>query len=88
MPDGIDANKAVAGAKQALRDADNFGQRETGNRKAGDRPSYIAARTARAAAPAPASKPSGEFMGVRSDEAAELNTALAAREDAKKALGQ
>jgi hypothetical protein len=78
---------ALASAKAALHNADNFGQRETGNKKAGDdapkaAPSkaastdYSHARAARG----------GEFMGVRSDEASELNTALAAREDAKKAL--
>lgn len=34
-----DANKAVADAKSALRNAENFGQRETGNKKAGsDKP--------------------------------------------------
>lgn len=52
-----DANKAVADAKTALHNADNFGQRETGNKKAGDpapkaessaAPSYTHARAARA----------------------------------------
>lgn len=50
-----DANKAVADAKAALHSADNFGQRETGNKKAGDpapqpktAPSYTHARAARA----------------------------------------
>jgi len=49
-----DANAAVASAKQALHNADNFGQRETGNKKAGDptpkpaaAPSYSQARAAR-----------------------------------------
>jgi hypothetical protein len=51
-----DANKAIADAKTALKNADNFGQRETGNKKAGDKPaasakpaspSYSAARAAR-----------------------------------------
>ena len=93
MADGIDANAAVASAKKALHDADNFGQRETGNKKAGDPPSYTQARAARKAADStesakPVAKPAGEFMGIRSDESNELNTALAAREDAKKALGQ
>jgi hypothetical protein len=48
-----DANAAVASAKTALHNADNFGQRETGNKKAGDSapaaaPSYSHARAARA----------------------------------------
>ncbi len=80
----------LAGAKKALKDADNFGQRETGNRKAGDdKPSYSAARAARntpsTAAPA-ASTDNREFMGVRANEGHELNTALASREQAQKAL--
>ena len=83
---------AIASAKKALHDADNFGQRETGNKKAGDPPSYSAARSARTAegsAPAHhAAAPAKEFLGIRSDEAPELNTALAARTDAMKALNQ
>jgi len=48
-----DANAAVASAKAALRNADNFGQRETGNKKAGDpapkaeKSDYSTARVAR-----------------------------------------
>ena len=81
---------AIASAKKALHDADNFGQRETGNKKAGD--DYKVAHQARQSeGSATASKPAAsakEFMGIRSDESNELNTALAAREDAKKALNQ
>lgn len=86
-------SNALAGAKQALKNADNFGQRETGNKKAGDKPSYIQARTARrtaaaspAATSAAPSTDNREFMGVRANEGQELNTALAQREQARKAL--
>jgi phage gpG-like protein len=81
----------LEGAKQALKNADNFGQRETGNKKAGSPPSYAAAHEARKAegsATAHAAAPAKEFMGVRSDEAPELNTALKARGDAQKALNE
>ena len=52
------------------------------------KPSYTEARTARAAttstpAPAKPAEPPKEFMGVRSDEGPELNTALKEREDFK-----
>ncbi len=80
---------ALASAKQALKNADNFGQRETGNKKAGDKPSYSAARAARAtsgAAPKAPSTDNREFMGIRANESNELNTALASRADAQKAL--
>ena len=81
---------ALASAKQALKDADNFGQRETGNKKAGDKPSYTQVRAnRRAAASSAASAPSTdnrEFMGIRANEGQELNTALASREQARKAL--
>lgn len=49
-----DANKAIADSKAALHNADNFGQRDTGNKKAGDKP---------AAAPAKAASPS--YTAVR-----------------------
>jgi hypothetical protein len=79
----------LEGAKQALHNADNFGQRETGNKKAGSPPSYQAAHNARKAeGSASPSAPSKEFMGVRSDESTELNTALKARGDAQKALNE
>ena len=80
----------LEGAKKALHDADNFGQRETGNKKAGSPPSYAVAHSARkveGSAPSHAA-PEKEFMGVRSDESNELNTALKARGDAQKALNQ
>jgi hypothetical protein len=79
---------ALSSARQALKNADNFGQRETGNKKAGD-DAPKPAKTAAASSDyshARAARSGGEFMGVRSNEASELNTALAAREDAKKAL--
>ena len=81
----------LEGAKQALRNADNFGQRETGNKKAGSPPSYAAAHSARKAegsAVAHAAAPAKEFMGVHSDESTELNTALKSRGEAQTALNQ
>jgi len=77
---------ALSGAKQALKNADNFGQRETGNKKAGDKPSYTQVRTNRRASAAAPSTDNHEFMGVRADESKELNTALANRGQAQKAL--
>jgi len=50
------------------------------------KPSYVDARNQRAstaAAPAPPKPAPKEFMGVRSDEGPELNTALKEREDFK-----
>lgn len=81
---------ALASAKQALHNADNFGQRETGNKKAGDAPSYSAAHQARKAEGTTTghAEPAKEFMGVRSNEASELNDALARRADAQKALSE
>jgi len=81
----------LAGAKKALNDADNFGQRETGNRKAGGLPSYKQARASRGtpSTAEPTTSPSTdnrEFMGVRANEGQELNTALASRAQAQKAL--
>jgi hypothetical protein len=82
----------IASAKKALNDADNFGQRETGNRKAGGLPSYKQARAARptastaSTAAAPPSTDNREFAGVRANQSNELNAALASREQARKAL--
>jgi hypothetical protein len=74
-------------AKKTLKNADNFGQRETGNKKAGDPPSYTQAhdqRKAEGSAPAHAAAPAPkEFMGINSGESSELNEALATREAAK-----
>jgi hypothetical protein len=74
-------------AKKTLNNADNFGQRETGNKKAGGAPSYSLAhqqRKAEGTAPAaPKTEAPKEFMGISTGQSSELNDALAAREAAK-----
>lgn len=73
---------ALASAKAALEKANNFTSNVTGGKpnalapKSEQKSGYSHAREARG----------GEFMGIRSDEAPELNAALKTREDAKKAL--
>jgi hypothetical protein len=82
-------SQALANAKKALDSANKFTNSVTGGKP--NAFSYSAAHTARkaeASAPAHKAEPSKEFMGVRSNEAPELNAALQAREDAKKALDQ
>ncbi len=75
----------LKGAKKALDKANNFTKSVTGNKPSMFTPNseaptdYSHAREARKAP---------EFMGVRSNEAPEINTALASREQAKKALDQ
>jgi hypothetical protein len=84
-----DTNSALESAKAALNSANNFTHSVTGGKPSAfapkaDKPAesnYSHAREAR-------KEPAKEFMGVRSDEAGELNTALKAREDAKQALNQ
>lgn len=77
---------ALAGAHKALDSANKFTKSVTGNQPNAfapkDKPKtdYSHAREAR--------KAPGEFMGIRSDEAPEINVAIKAREDAKKALEQ
>ncbi len=82
---------ALAGAKKALESANKFTRSVTGGKPDVFAPKpevkakpettdYSRARAAR--------KGEGEFLGVRSNEAPELNIALKAREDAKKALEQ
>ncbi len=84
-PNGIQqANDAVASAKKALANADNssVGTKSGHSNFApkSEPTHYAQARTAR--------KTSDEFMGIRSNQAPEINTALKVREDAKKALDQ
>lgn len=81
---------ALQSAKKVLAGAEAFttsATKQAGNKENPFKPKadYVHAREARRAA-AP-SQPS-EFMGVRSNQAPELNTALQAREDAEKALKQ
>jgi hypothetical protein len=76
----------LEGAKKALDKANNFTKSVTGNKPSAFAPEvkprtdYSHAREAR--------KAPGEFLGVRSNEAPEINTALASREQAKKVLDQ
>lgn len=78
----------LEGAKKALESANRFTRSVTGGKPSAfapppqpkaqlERADYMHAREARKVP---------EFMGIRSNEAPELNTALKAREDAKKAL--
>jgi hypothetical protein len=82
------AAAVLAGAKKALDNANKFTSGVTSGKPSAfapkaeskaqpERTDYSHAREARKAP---------EFMGVRSDEAPEINTALASREQAKKAL--
>lgn len=89
---GTTAN-ALASAKTALANAENFTKgvtKQAGNKtNPFTKPSYTEARRQRVGAPAspPAPKPaSKEFMGVRSDEGPELNTALQERQEANREL--
>lgn len=82
----------VASARKALAAAENFSAsvtQQAGNKENPFKPKadYVHAREARKIAAAPPSQPH-EFMGVRENQAPELNTALEAREQAKKALTQ
>ncbi len=82
----------LEGAKKALDKANNFTKSVTGGKpnafaakpEAKSQPEktdYSHARSARADA-------GHEFLGIKSNEAPEINTALASREQAKKALEQ
>ncbi len=84
----------LEGARKALNKANNFtdsATRQAGNKANPFVPSakksqaeasdYSHARSARVNA-------GHEFMGIKSDQAPEINTALAGREQAKKALEQ
>jgi len=84
---------ALAKSKTALHDADNFGQRETGNKKAGDdapkahlqpnAPSYSMAAAERKAAP------TGQgHEPIGGTTAGEINERLRMNDEAKKALAQ
>lgn len=78
----------LKGAKDTLSKANNFQKSVTGGKE------DVAAKPSATAPPAPsryshvreARKSPGEFLGVRSDQAAEINSALKNREDAKTAL--
>lgn len=74
---------ALANAKKALADANKFTHSVTGDKPNAFAPKtdYSHVREARKAAPS-------EFMGVRSDAAPELKSALDQREATKKALDQ
>jgi hypothetical protein len=68
--------------KQAGNKENPFHPKESAPKPASAAPTdYSHARTARASG-------GKEFMGIRSNEAPEINTALAARDQAKKALSQ
>lgn len=79
-------------AKKALDNAKNFTNSVTG----GKPNAFASPKSKTEAKPEPsdysharAQRPGGkDFLGVRSDEAPEINTALKNREDAKKALEQ
>jgi hypothetical protein len=86
---GNPVGTALEGAKKALESANRFTSSVAGGKpnafapkpevKKPERSDYSHVRETRK---------TPEFMGVRSDEAPEINTALAARETAKKALEQ
>jgi hypothetical protein len=81
----------LEGAKKALDNARNFTHSVTGGK-----PNAFAPKPKAEAKPEPsdysharAQRPGGkEFLGVRSNEAPDINIALRNREDAKKALEQ
>ena len=86
---GSTAN-VLANAKKALENANKFTGSVTGGK-----PSAFTPKPGPKAQPAKAdyshvreARKAPEFLGVRSDEAPELNTALQAREEAKQALQQ
>lgn len=84
---------ALASAKRALVKADNFTNnvvKQSGTGVNAFKPSYKQVRDNRrtAASTAPPTAAPNEFMGVRENQANELNTALASREEARKALNQ
>jgi hypothetical protein len=83
---------ALESAKKALENANKFTRSVTGGQPSAftpkseakpqpERTDYSHARAARKEEP-------HEFMGIRSNEAPELNTALRTREEANKALQQ
>lgn len=85
-------NAALANAKRALDNANNFTKnvvKQSGGTedafKSKEQPKAAASNYTHARA---ARKVGDSFLGVRSNEAPEINTALKAREDAKKALEQ
>jgi hypothetical protein len=74
---------ALANAKKALESANKFTASVTGGK-----PNAFAPKEKTDYSHAHEARKAPEFLGVRSDEASELNTALKTREDAKKALDQ
>lgn len=83
---------ALEQAKTVLAGAKGFTSgvtKQAGNKENPFEPKadYVYAREARRAA-APPSHPYDGFMGIRSNQAPELNTALQTREEARKALIQ
>jgi hypothetical protein len=79
-----DANKAIADSKAALKNAENFGQRETGNKKAGDSkpaasakpasPSYSAARAARSTGIQSEAESAAAGLKAKADNVAQYET--------------
>lgn len=79
----------LAGAKKALDSANKFTSNVTGGKPNAFAPKADAKPAESKYAPVRAARKNpDEFMGVRSNEAPELKTALDAREQAKKALDQ
>lgn len=94
MPDDGGVSSKLAGAHKALDKAKAFTGsvvKQSGGtsnafepKKESPKSDYSHVREARKSQ---SDSGSGEFMGIRSNQSTDLNTALAAREDARKALG-